>query len=304
MINFHQLRLFCQVAQHNSFSRAAEELFISQPAISAQIREFEDKLGLKLIERTGRTLLLTQAGKLVFRFGIEIFSKAQEMERTLADLKGLVIGQLALASSTTVGECILPQALGRFKIVYPGIEIELHISNTTQVIERIRSGQMDLGFVGEKIDEPGLTVIPFYTDEVVLFVNANHPLAARSHTGITLTELAALNLPFIVREKGSATRRCAEKTLLQEGYSPTIAMEMGSNETVKRAVIAGLGVGMLSSCTLLAELKAEMVKIVPVTGPRCVREFSIIHRKDRELSGAERKFIEIALATTGSTTQV
>ncbi|HEX2912225.1 MAG TPA: LysR family transcriptional regulator [Chloroflexia bacterium] len=304
MINFHQLRLFCQVAQHGSFSGAAKELFISQPAISAQVRELEDNLGLKLFERSGKMLFLTEAGKLVYRYGNEIFNKSQEMEQAIADLKGLVSGRLALASSTTVGECILPKALGSFKGVYPGIEIELQISNTTQVIERICNHQMDLGFVGEIVDDPGLTVIPFYTDEIVLFVSSSHPLALRSRPGITLTELVELDLPFVMREKGSATRRCAEKALLEEGYSPTIAIEVGSNETVKRAVIADLGVGMLSSCTLLAELKAEMVKIVPVVGLRCVRQFSIIHRKDRNLSKVEKKFIEIALLATGSNNRV
>lgn len=296
--NFHQLNLFYRVVQAGSFSRAAEELFISQPAISAQVRDFETALELKLLERVGRTFQLTAAGNLVYQHAHQIFAQVGEMERAMADLKGLVIGQLTLASSTTVGECILPQALGQFKATYPGIELKLHIANTTQVVERVLAREFDLGFVGEEVTAADLVVEPFYQDEIVLFVGLSHPLAAK--TEITLPELLKLNLAFVTREKGSATRKCAEKTLSAIGLQPNIAMELGSNEAVKRAVMAGLGAGMLSACTLVPEVRAGMVRIIEVQGLKCLRQFSYIYRQSRTLLTLERCFLEVMLKSLDS----
>jgi DNA-binding transcriptional LysR family regulator len=293
-VNFHQLQLFYRVIESGSFSRAAEEMFISQPAVSAQVKELEISLGLKLVERGGKTVQLTQAGKMIYRYAAQIFALAEEMNRTVLDYKGLAAGQLTIASSTTVGECILPQALGQFKSSYPGIKLILQIANSSQVVEKVLARQYDLGFVGEEISHPELEVEPFYQDEIVFFVGANHPLAQR--TEIDLEEFRTLELAFVMREEGSATRHCVESKLAELELKIQPVMELGSNEAVKRAVVAGLGMGMLSSCTLLPEHYAKMIKIIPVKGLHCRRYFSYIHRRNRELLNLEKRFLETAFS--------
>jgi DNA-binding transcriptional LysR family regulator len=290
-LNFHQLRLFYRAVQIGSFSKTAEDLAISQPAVSTQIRELETFLDLKLFERSGKTLKLTQAGEVVFRYAQEIFALTREMEKSLQNLKGLMSGYLRLISSTTVGECILPTALGHFNRAFPGIELEVQITNTSHVLEQVLSRQFDLGFIGEDPNVPELIISPFYADNIVLFVSANHRLAGRNELDIE----AISDLAFITREQGSATRRTAEKALLELGLQPKVAMELGSNEAVKRAVSAGLGIGMLSQASLLPEIKAGMLKILKIEGLKCSRQFSVIYRKDHELALIEKHFLEVVI---------
>jgi LysR family transcriptional regulator, low CO2-responsive transcriptional regulator len=192
----------------------------------------------------------------------------------------------------------LPQALGQFKSKYPGIKLALQIANSSQVVEKVLARQFDLGFVGEEISHPELEVEPFYQDEIVFFVGSKHALANRAE--FSLEEFVRLDLAFVMREEGSATRRCVEKKLAELGLKIQPIMELGSNEAVKRAVVAGLGVGMFSSCTLLPEHSAKMIKIIPVKGLDCRRYFSYIHRANRELLNLEQLFLETALISNYS----
>jgi DNA-binding transcriptional LysR family regulator len=288
-LNFHQLHLFFEVAQCGSFSRAAEKLSISQPAVSAQVREFEKELDLQLFERGSKIMHLTEAGKLLQRYAHQIFAQANELEHAIEDLKGLSIGRLTIAASTTVAECILPHALGLFKTTYPTIQLEIQISNSTKVVEWVCERHFDLGFIGDEIESNDLVVEPLCEDEIGVFVATNHPLASRK--SITPEELA--QQPFVARERGSATRLNSERALLDLGIKPKIAIELGGNEAVKRAVCSGLGVGMLSVFSLTPEIKAEMVKVIPVEGLVCSRKFAAIYRRDKELTRAEKRLLEV-----------
>ena len=240
--NFHQLFIFHYVARLGSFSKAAKELSISQPAVSIQVRELEKSMGSALLHRMRRGLQLTDTGHAVFDYTQRIFALADEMENAVQDIQGLSSGRLTIGSSTTPGEYILPWAIGKFRQEYPGIDVSLSISNTQNVIERILNRELDMGMAGAVVDIQGLESFSYVTDEIVIIAAPSHPIM--SMTTITFEDLK--NQEYILREPGSATRRIAEECLGQHGVSLHVVMELGSNEAVKRAVAAGLGLGMVS----------------------------------------------------------
>ncbi len=288
--NFHQLRLFLEVARLGSFSQAAEALAISQPAVSAQIARLERGYGQPLIERLPRGLRLTEAGTLVQEYAERIFGLADEMEAVLDDLRGIRRGRLTVGASSTIGEYVLPPLLGRFKALYPGVALAVRVANTERVLREVHDRQLDLGFVGGLPDDPEIEAIPFDEDEIVPLAAPEHPLASLGR--IALHDLAAVGL--VAREAGSATRATAEATLRAAGLEPRLAMELGSNEAVKRAVRAGLGIGLLSRRAADSELAAAHLVVLDVAGWSCRRALYAIHRRDKRLTAAERRFLELA----------
>lgn len=302
--SFHQLELFYAVARQGSVTRAAEALHISQPAVSAQLAELERALGVPLLERLagGRGVRLTEAGLLVYEHAAHIFALAEDLERGIADLKGLRSGQLIVGASTTLGEYLLPPALGRFKARYPDIMVDLKISNTSRITELVRRGELDLGFVGEVADIPELAVEPFTEDTLVVIAAPHHPLLKQPRGAAPIPPMPIVTLEdlqqhgFIAREAGSATRNVAERYLRQHGVEPRVLMELGSNEAVKHAVAAGLGVAILSRFAIQVELRAGTLCEVPVAGWDCRRPLSIIYRHDKKLTACELAFLETVRA--------
>lgn len=287
----HQLVIFLEVAQCGSVTRAAEILVMSQPAVSAQVSALERALGMPLLERRGRGIQLTHAGELVALYARRIFGLADELSATLDDLRGLATGRLVLGSSTTVGEYLLPETLGRFNRDYPGIAIELRIANTQRTVERILDHSLDLAFIGEQVAHERLVQMPYCEDEVVPVVAAGHPLAGRSN--VPPEDVMAPGL--IVREAGSATRATAERHLRSLGLRPAVLLELGSNEAVKRAVRAGAGVAFLSRRSIEAERLAGLLAVVDAPALVSRRAFQVIYRRDKRLSIAETAFLRFAL---------
>jgi DNA-binding transcriptional LysR family regulator len=296
--SFHQLELFYNVARQGGMTRAAETLHISQPAVSTQLAELERALGVPLLERLagGRGLRLTEAGLLVYEHAARIFALAEELERGIADLKGLRSGQLIVGASTTLGEYLLPSALGRFKARYPDIMVDLKISNTSRITDLVRRGELDLGFVGEVAAVPELAVEPFTEDTLVVIAAPHHPLLNQPRGAVPVTVEDLQQHGFIAREAGSATRNVAERYLRRHAVEPRVLMELGSNEAVKHAVTAGLGIAVLSRFAVQVELRAGTLCEVPVRGWDCRRPLSIIYRRDRKLTPCELAFLEIARA--------
>ena len=235
-LNLHQLYIFHAMANHHSFSKAAQSLDITQPAVSIQVQELEKTLGVTLFHRRSRGLLLTEVGETVFSYSQQIFALSDRLIETMEETKGLNSGHLTLGASTTPGEYVLPLAVGQFRQVYPGIRLELVIANTTSIIQRILSGEMDLGMVGDLPQEHSrdLEMIVYVEDEIVLVASPSHPLAQAGR--ISLKDVAEEGI--IVREQGSATRRTAEREFESLGFSPSIALELGSNQAVKQAASA------------------------------------------------------------------
>ena len=286
--NFHQLRVFHLVATLKSFSRAAEEMEISQPAVSIQVRELEKRMGTTLIHRLRRGLQLTDTGQAVFSYTQRIFSLAEEMEIAVQDIQGLRSGRLTIGSSTTPGEFILPHAIGQFRKRYPAVEVSLSISNTRSVIEMILTRELDLGMAGAPVSIEGLASFPYVSDDIVIIAAPTHPLAQRS--GVGLQDLEGLD--FILREPGSATRQTAESCLEKYGISVKPVMELGSNQAVKGAVASGLGLGMLSRFGVVPDTLAGLITVLPVDGWECQRPLTVFFRDDKLLPSAQQAFLQ------------
>jgi DNA-binding transcriptional LysR family regulator len=289
-LNFHQLYIFYAVASYHSFSRAAEALDITQPAVSIQIQELEKALGATLFHRRSRGLRVTEVGETVYSYAQQIFSLSNKLLETVQEMHGLQTGRLTLGASTTPGEFVLPLAIGQFRQVYPGIQVEMSIANTRSVVQRILSREIDLGMVGDHPQPPSdeLEIIDYLVDEIALVAAPTHPVAQAQ--SLTLQQVAEQGL--IVREEGSATRNTAERYFAQMGVTPYIALSLGSNQAVKQAAVAGGGVGIISRLGVAAEVKAGMLVILNVEGWDCRRSLSLVRPKDRYLSPAQRAFIQ------------
>ena len=286
--NFHQLHIFHTVARLGSFSKAAQELSISQPAVSIQVRELEKEFGSSLLHRMRKGLQLTDAGQAVFGYTQRIFSLADEMRSAVQDIQGLRSGRLTIGSSSTPGEYILPWIIGQFQRKYPGIDVSLSISNTQSVVNQIQNRELDLGMAGAPVDLQGFVSFPYVIDEVIVIASPDHALASKRV--VTLDDLQGQK--FILREMGSATRRAAEDCLADSGVSVNVVMELGSNEAVKRAVAADLGLGMVSKFAVLPDTKAGMIVVVPIDGWLCERPLTLFYRDDKHLPSAQRAFLE------------
>ena len=293
-LNFHQLYIFQMVANHLSFSRAAEAMEITQPAVSIQVQELEKFLGITLFHRRPRGLRITEAGDAVLAYAQQIFALSTQLVDTVQEMEDLQAGHLVLGASSTPGEYVLPLVVGRFRQIYPGIHVELVIGNTRTIMQRILDREMDLGMVGDHVEEYSneLEMVDFQEDEIVLVAAPNHPVTTLDRPTVE----QVMEMGLVAREVGSATRQSAERHFRQLGLVPEIAIELGSNQAVKQAAMAGGGIGIISRLGIAAELKAGMLVVVDVAGWDCHRPLTLIQPKDRFLSPSQRAFREFLMA--------
>ena len=289
-LNFHQLYIFFAVASHRSFSRAAESLSITQPAVSIQVQELEKFLGAALFHRRTRGLRITEVGETVFAYAQQIFSLSGKLLETLEEIHNLQTGRLALGASTTPGEYLLPLAVGRFRQLYPGISVELSIANTRTITQRILNQELDLGMVGSHptLGQAELGTIEYMEDEIVLVASPSHPLAQRE----SVSAQEVVDAGLILREPGSATRNTAEECFNELGIAPAAALSLGSNQALKQAAMAGGGVAVISRMGVTAETRAGMLVILPVADWDCRRPLTLVYPKERQLSPSKQAFLE------------
>lgn len=289
-MNFHRLEVFYAVARLGSFSRAAEELYTSQPNVSKHVRQLEAELGTALFHRLGGGIELTDAGRAVYHYAQQVLDLTAEMQRTLAELEGLERGYLRLGASSTPGLYLLPEMMAAFGRRYSGLEVSLSIGNSAAVVEGVLAGKTDLGFMGGFVETAGLQVQPFVADEVVLIAPPEHWLSGR-------TEVAARDLAgetFIVREAGSGTCQVMEGALERLGIHPRRRLELHGCEAVKRAVAAGLGLSFISRYAIGLELEQGVLTVLPGPGLTLPRQLYVISRKDARLSSAALAFLALA----------
>jgi DNA-binding transcriptional LysR family regulator len=235
------LAIFAEVAKHGTMTAAAEAAGISQPAISAQVKALERYYGTRLLERDGRGSAPTAAGRLVADHAVRVLALVDELGRGVADLEGLTAGELIVGASSTVGEQLLPTYLGQFHAAHPQVRLSVRIGNSAEIIERVAARELDFAIVGQEPDDPELLADPVLEDQIVAFVAPGDLLLREA----PIAPLALCGRQFVMREAGSATRALAERCLYATSCGPGHVIELGSNEAVKRAVAAGLGIGLL-----------------------------------------------------------
>jgi len=274
-----QLRVFDAVARHLSFSRAAEELHLSQPAVSMQVKALETQAGLALLEQVGKRIFLTEAGRVLHARAHSVIRELAEADESLAALRGLTQGRLTIAAVSTA-KYFAPPLLARFLQAHPAVQLELAIDNREAVIAKLGANEVDLAIMGRAPANLETDSQPFAPHPHVVIAPAGHPLAGRRR--IRLEELAKER--FVVREPGSGTRTLLERHFADHGLAVPVAMQMASNETIKQAVIAGLGLSFLSRHTLGLELAAGRLVALDVAGMPLLREWYVVHLARKRLS--------------------
>ena len=286
-----QLQVFESIYRHGSFTRAAEELFLTQPTVSMQIKKLTDVMGLPLFEHVGRNVEPTEAGIELYDACRSMFEILTNLEMKIADLKGLKRGRLRLGVVTTA-KYLPPEVLGEFSRIYPGIDLALEVANRHRIIERMHANEDDLYIMGQAPEDGiEIEVYPFSPNPLVVLAPRNHPLVNKKN--IKLEEIA--NEPFIMREPGSGIRDLVFRTFDAKGLRPNVRMELGSNEVIKHAVVSGLGLSVLSLHTLTLEGVDGPVAILDVEGFPILRNWYIGYPKGKELSLIARTFLEFAI---------
>jgi DNA-binding transcriptional LysR family regulator len=290
-VSLRQLRVFEAAASHLSFSAAAEVLHLTQPGVSMHIKELELNAGLPLFERVGKKLFVTQAGQ-------ELLTRAREMLRTLKDteevldaLKGLRRGRINLAVVSTA-KYFVPQLLARFGKDIPQLEIRLAVNNRDAVIEQLIANQVELAIMGRSPQGLDTLAEPFAQNPHVIIAAPEHPLAGRRRMPVA----SVADQIFIVREPGSGTRLAMEQFFEERGVAIKVGMEMASNETIKRAVMAGMGVAFISRHTIDLELQTRRLVILQVRGTPVVREWHVAHLAKKRLSPTAAAFKAFVLS--------
>jgi DNA-binding transcriptional LysR family regulator len=287
--SLHALALFLATVEHETMTAAAEAEGIAQPAISVHIRNLERFFATPLVERSGRRVRPTAAGELVALHTRRILSSVDELEYALADLEGLRSGRLVVGASATVAETWLPEVLGRFRRAHPAVELEVRLGNSEHVLHGVHERALGFGLIGRREDDPAFVCRPVFEDQLELFAAADSPFA-----GAAVLHLSDLsNKTFVLREPGSATREAVLGCMRSSGFAPVHEMQFGSNEAVKRAVAAGLGIGVLSARTIDVDVRAGDVTIVPCANWECRRQFWLVRRTDRILSRADQTFLAL-----------
>ena len=287
-MDLHQLSLFLAVVETGSISAAARLKNISQPVLSIHVRSLEEYFGVPLLNRHGRGVEPTDAGLLLVEKAGAMMASVQDMKETMEELKGLRRGHLRVGASTTPGVYLLPKTLGQFKADFPGIELDLQIGNTALVKQWVRLSQVALGIIGKKPEDPDFEALPFVKDELVVITSPHYFLKGKK--SIRVEQLP--EYPFIIREEGSNTRETYDQALRKKGIKLKIVLELGSTEAIKQAVLAGLGISIVSPLSVQWERKHKILHVVQVVGREFARQFHIIYRRDQHLSPATQRFLD------------
>lgn len=289
-LTFRQLKVFEAVARHLSFTRAAEELHLSQPAVSMQVKQMENTVGLPLFEQTGKRIHLTEAGELMQHYSRVIAEDLLEAEQALEELKGIEGGRLQISVASTVNY-FATRLLSEFCGRHPGVRVVLDVSNRESLLQQLEENTTDIVLMGKPPDTLEVSAEAFMDNPLVVIAPADHPLAKRRK--IPLARLREET--FLMREHGSGTRIAMERFFADQGLAPSSSIEMTSNEAIKQSVQAGLGLGIVSVHTVELELEVNRLVILNVESFPIMRRWYLVHRKGKRLSAAATAFKEFVL---------
>jgi len=287
----HQLKVFKQVAQLLNFTKAGEVLGLTQPAVSIQVKQLETNLGITLFEKIGKTLYLTPAGKKLRIFSDDIFTRFENMDMVLSELKGELEGDFYL-SAVSSATYFTPHLLGAFHKKHPKVNLHLDIVNRENIIQRLQENKDDLVIMGLLPQMMPLARYPFVDNHIILISSPEHPLANKKNIALeTLSEH-----DFIHREKGSGTRKALEEFLSEKSINLQANMTLGNSETIKQGVMADLGISAVSRHSVSLELATNTLVELDVVGFPLMRSWYVVHHESKHLSPIAKAFIEFVLS--------
>ena len=287
-----RLQVFYTVAKQLSFTKAAEQLFMTQPAVTFQVKQLEETFNARLFERSHGKIALTPAGKLVMDYAGKILGLSEEMEKRVAELSGAMGGPLLLGASTTIAEFILPQILGEFKARYPQVRAHLTVANSENIVNRVADHSLDLGLIESPTNLPTVHIEVVCEDELVLICAPGHKFAKSK----SATPQQIVGEPYVSREVGSGTRDFSDNYLRECKVAPedlNIVMELGSPVAIKGVVETGLGVSIVSRAMVAKEIKLGVLVAVPLE-PRLIRTLSLVYPREKFRSKLITTFVEFA----------
>jgi DNA-binding transcriptional LysR family regulator len=290
-LTIRQLKIFAAVARHLSHSRAAEEMYLSQPAISMQIKQLEQSIGLRLFDQVGKQLHLTEAGQEILRYSRNIAQQLEEMDAVVSEMKGLERGRLNISVVSTANY-FMPQLLVKFIQLHPKIHVSLHVANRDAVVKQLAENNADFAIMGQPPEGTDMLAQPFMQNPLVVIAAPNHPL-------VTVRNIKPRQLAqetFLLREQGSGTRAVMQRFFASHRLALPTSMEMDTNEAIKQSVQAGMGLGIISRHAIELELETKRLAILNVEHFPIMRDWYIVHRKNKRLSTASHTFKEFLLA--------
>ncbi|MFF2498302.1 selenium metabolism-associated LysR family transcriptional regulator [Peribacillus sp. NPDC058075] len=281
------LKVFVTVIEQKNFSRAGDILNLSQPGVSLHIRNLENELGTKLIYRSPKQVQITEPGKILYRHAKQMINHYETAKREINEFNNVVSGTMKIGASFTIGEYYLPKVLAEFAAQYPKVDIQIIISNSNDVIKGIRSNRLDIGLIEGETEYKDIDVRPFMNDEMIVVVPPDHPLSQMDLIERTLLQ----NQTWVLREQGSGTRTYSDKLLSSLELNIKKTFIFTSIQGVKEAVMAGLGIALLSRLTVQKELKSNELKTFHLKNEPIIRPFSIVKKLDFEASKAMELFL-------------
>ncbi|MBI3569812.1 MAG: LysR family transcriptional regulator [Gammaproteobacteria bacterium] len=289
-LTLRQLKVFEVVARRLSYRRAAEELFLTQPAVSMQVKSLEKQLGVAIFEQLGKRVHLTGAGQEVLAYARTVTQQLDELEAVLNRMKGLSGGRLRISVATTANYFI-PTLLGTFSRRYPEVTVSLDVTNRETLLEQLTENTVDLVIMGQPPAELDAEAQAFMENPLVIVAPPDHPLVPQKKIALTRLQEEI----FLVRESGSGTRIAMERFFNERGMRLKTGMEVGSNEAIKQSVQAGLGLGLLSRATIEQELALKRLGVLDVEDFPIMRHWYVVHRKGKRLSAAAEAFKQFVL---------
>lgn len=298
-MDFDQLNTFMEVAKLGNFSRAAEKVLRSQPAVSAQIRQLEQEYGQRLFDRTAKSVRLTPAGEVLLDYARQMLTLRQNSLSAISQSNGVPIGTLSIGANEGTFLYVLPKVFAKYHRAFPKVRISVYRNFTHKVQQKVEDGAIDLGVVTLPVKSPSLAVLPVFRDQILLMVGRGSPLYQRRTA--TLEEIA--QQPIVISKTGSA-RRLLEKSLRPYRENLNITMELTSVVMIKRFVTAGFGVSLISSTFARDNVRRREVKLLSIDGQDLWRELGLVYRKDRSLPRAASAFVELAVKELSTKPQV
>ena len=289
-ITLRQLQVFEAAARLGGYTRAAESLYMTQPAVSMQIRQLEEQAGMPLFDQIGKKIHLTDAGRALYRHAQTILGKVSEAQLELEEMRGVRRGQLDITIASTANY-FAPKIIAAFCQRHPEVKVTLDVSNREHILARLGDSEKDLAIMGRPPEESNLVAHPFLENPLVVIAAPTHALAGKRR--LTLAQVASE--PFITREPGSGTRMAAERHFSEHGEPFEAVMEMSSNEAIKQAVQAGLGLGVVSIHTLEMELALDRLAVLDVAGFPLQRYWYAVHRQGKRFSAVAQAFLDFVM---------